>query len=265
MFIWDVDPIAFSIGPLALRWYGLFFSGSFIIGYFMMQYMFRRAKYNTDDLDKLLVYIFAGTVIGARLAHCLIYEPEFYLSNPIEIIKVWKGGLASHGGILGVIIAYSIYIWQKKTYSFFEIADMLCVPIAFVCGCIRIGNFMNSEILGKPTDSPLGIVFARLGEDFPRYPAMLFEAAAYFVAFIIIAILYFAWKKRPHGMLMGILLLISFSARFFIEPFKEEQADYQTDMVLNVGQLLSIPFIIAALVLMFYVYKRDQKQRNNTK
>lgn len=262
MFVWDGDPIAFTIGSLTLRWYGLFFSGGFVLGYFMMYAMFKRKGYQTDDLDKMLVYVFLGTVIGARLGHCLIYAPEYYLSHPLEILMIWQGGLASHGGTVGVIVAFSIFIWRSKgKYRFFEIADMICVPIALVCTFIRLGNFMNSEILGKPTDGPLGIVFVRLGEDFARYPAMLFEAGSYFITFIILALLYCLWTKRPQGMLLGLLLFCIFTSRFIIEPFKEEQADYSTNMALNVGQLLSIPFIVASVALMAFLYLRDKKHK----
>lgn len=262
MFVWDGDPIAFQIGFLTVRWYGLLFSGGFIIGYFMMIAMFKQAKYNTEDLDKMLVYVFLGTIIGARLGHCLIYEPEYYLAHPLDILKIWQGGLASHGGTVGVIVAFTIFIWRSKgKYRFFNIADMICVPIALVCTFIRLGNFMNSEILGKPTDSSLGVVFARLGEDFARYPAMLFEAFAYFMTFIILLSLYIWWKNRPQGMLLALLLFFIFSARFIIEPFKVEQADYSTNMALNVGQLLSIPFIIASLILMVFVYQKDKKEK----
>lgn len=263
MFVWDGNPVAFTIGFLEVRWYGLLFSGGFVIGYFMMMAMFKKAHYNTEDLDKMLVYVFLGTIIGARLGHCLIYEPEYYLSHPLEILMIWQGGLASHGGTIGVIVAFTIFIWTSKgKYRFLKIADMICVPIALVCTFIRLGNFMNSEILGKPTDSTLGVVFARLGEDFARYPAMLFEAFSYLLTFILLLALYIKWAKRPDGILLSILLFCIFSARFIIEPFKEEQADYSTNMALNVGQLLSIPFIIASLILMVYVFYKDRKEKN---
>lgn len=259
MFVWDGDPIALTLGPLTLRWYGLLFAAGFVIGYFIVQAMFKRLKYNTDDLDKLLVYIFLGTVVGARLGHCFIYEPEYYLSNPIEIFKIWNGGLASHGGTVGVIITYTIFIWRSKKYRFLELADMLSVPIALVCTFIRVGNFMNSEILGLPTDGSFGIVFARLGEDFARHPAMLYEAAAYFFTFIVLAAVYFGMKKRPDGFILGLMLLLIYTARFIIEPFKMEQADYDTNLGMNVGQLLSIPFILGSLALIIIVWMRYKK------
>ena len=264
MFVWFGDPIAFTLGPVVMRWYGLLFAGGFVLGYFMMYAMFKKARYNTDDLDRMLVYVFLGTIIGARLGHCLIYEPDYYLSNPLEILQIWKGGLASHGGTIGVVLAFFIFIKRSHKYRFFEIADMISVPIALVCTFIRIGNFMNSEILGKPTNGDFGVVFARLGEDFPRYPAQLFEAGSYFITFIILTVLYFTWQKRPQGMLLGILLFCIYTSRFLIEPFKEEQAEYSTNMVLNVGQLLSIPFILGSVALMVFVtYLHRREQRLN--
>lgn len=266
MFVWMGDPVAFTIGSVSMRWYGILFALGFVIGYFMMVELFKRAKYNTNDLDRLLVYIFAGTVIGARLGHCFIYEPDFYLSNPLEILKIWRGGLASHGGTVGVLIAFFIFIKRNKQYSFLEIGDMLCIPIAMVCCFIRIGNFMNSEILGKPTGSDFGVVFARLGETFPRYPAQLFEAGSYLLTFVILSICYFKWKNRPRGLIIAMLFFFIYTSRFFIEPLKEEQADYSTGMILNVGQLLSIPFVLGSLLFAWYVckYQKPAQIQNNS-
>ena len=140
MFISTLDPIAFSLGPIHVRYYGLLFSLGFIIGYLMMQYFFRKKQYKTDDLDKLLVYLFIGTVVGARLAHCLIYEPSYYLSHPLDILKIYEGGLASHGGCLGVIIAV-VFFLRKAKYKFLELADMICIPTALVCSMIRVEIF----------------------------------------------------------------------------------------------------------------------------
>ena len=260
MFVNTLNPIAFTFGPLSVRWYGLLFSSGFIIGYIIMQIFFRRKHYQTEDLDKLLLYIFIGTVIGARLAHCLIYEPDFYLSNPIEILKIWEGGLASHGGALGVTVAVLVFLHSHK-YRFLEIADMLCVPIALVCSMIRVGNFFNSEILGIPTGSDYGVIFARLGETFPRHPAQLYEAFAYFCVFIILFLIYQFYKKRPDGLILGLLLTLSFILRMLIEPFKIEQADYSTNSILNVGQLLSIPFVLTGIAVIIYSYMKSRKNK----
>lgn len=166
MFVSNLDPVALSLGPVTFGWYGLLFTGGFIIGYFIMRHFFKVKGYNTQDLDKLLLMLFLGTVIGARLGHCLFYAPDYYLANPLQILMIWKGGLASHGGTLGVLIVLWLFC-RKSRYSFIELADMLSVPTALVCTMIRIGNFFNSEILGIPTNSDYGVVFARLGENFP--------------------------------------------------------------------------------------------------
>lgn len=253
IFISNLDPVFFSIGPITIRWYGVLFSLGFIIGYFIMQYMFRSLKYKTEDLDKLLVMIFIGTVIGARLGHCIFYEPDFYLSNPIEIFKIWKGGLASHGGTIGVLIM--VYLFAKKNkYNLLQLLDMLSVPVALVSTLIRIGNFINSEIIGIETNTDYGVIFAKLGEIFPRHPVQLYESLAYFLTFIILGTIYFCIKRRPHGLIFGLLFVLVFGARIFIEPFKVEQADYSTGTIFTVGQYLSIPFIIVGFFVIFYAY-----------
>lgn len=260
MFINTLNPIAFSIGPLSIRWYGLLFSFGFILGYIIMQIFFKQKKYKSEDLDRLLVYVFVGTVLGARLAHCLIYEPDFYFAHPMEIIKIWEGGLASHGGTLGVIVAVLLFM-RKTSYKLLDLADMLCVPTALVCSMIRVGNFFNSEILGTATNSDWGVIFVRLGETFPRHPAQLYEALAYFVIFLILMAIYVFVKKRPQGLIFGLLFTLAFTARMLIEPFKVEQADYSTDSILNVGQLLSIPFILFGIAIIIYAFIKDKKNR----
>ncbi len=261
LFVSNLDPIVLSLGPISIRWYGLLFSCGFIIGYFLMQYMFRKRQYKTEDLDKLLVLIFFGTVIGARLGHCIFYEPDFYLNHPLEILKVWHGGLASHGGTVGVLLTVWIFCRHYK-YQLLELLDMLSVPVALVSTLIRIGNFTNSEILGIPTDGSYGVVFAAIGENFPRHPAQLYEALAYFITFILLSIVYFKLKNRPNGLIFGLLFVMVFGSRLLIEPFKVEQADYSTGTVLTVGQYLSFPFIIAGLLVIIYAYLHNAKKEH---
>ncbi|MBU3827236.1 MAG: prolipoprotein diacylglyceryl transferase [Candidatus Anaerobiospirillum merdipullorum] len=259
MFYWNADPIALTLGPVALHWYGILFAGGFVLGYLIMQYMYKKRGWDTNELDRLLIFIFVGTVIGARLGHCLIYEPDFYLSHPMEILKIWHGGLASHGGTIGVLVALFIYFkLYKPRYTFFTLADMLCVPIALVCTLIRLGNFMNSEILGIPTDGSWGVIFARLGETFPRHPAQLYEALSYFITFIILGFIYFKVKRRPQGLIFALLFFFIYAARFCIEPFKVEQADYSTHSIFTVGQLLSVPFALGGLLLTIYLLKKGK-------
>lgn len=259
MLVFNGDPIAFSIGSIEIRYYGLLFAGGFIIGYFIMSYMFKKLHKNTDDLDKLLVYIFFGTIIGARLGHCIFYEPDFYFTHPIEILKIYKGGLASHGGTLGVIIAILIFLRKNKQYSFLMITDMLSIPVALVATMIRIGNFLNSEIIGKVSDGPFAIVFMRFSDQLPRHPVQLYEACAYFIIFLLLSAIYIFYKKRPQGFIFSLLIILIFSVRLFLEQFKLEQADYDTNFFLNVGQILSIPFIIAGVITLIYVFKKQRR------
>ncbi|HAR79325.1 MAG TPA: prolipoprotein diacylglyceryl transferase [Succinivibrionaceae bacterium] len=258
MFVSNLDPVAISIGAIQVRWYGLLFAGGFLIGYAIMHWMFKQKAYKTEDLDKMLLLLFIGTVIGARLGHCLIYEPDYFLSHPVEILKVWKGGLASHGGTVGVLLAIAVFV-SNRPYTFLEMTDMLSVPVALVSTLIRVGNFINSEILGKATNSDYGVVFARLGEDFPRHPVQIYESVAYFVTFLILGLIYIKWKNRPNGAIFGLLFIFIFGARFFIEPFKVEQADYSTGTIFTVGQYLSIPFILFGILTIVYAKYKARK------
>jgi len=246
-FIWNIDPTLLHLGPLQLRWYGLFFVGSFFLGLTILQWIYKREDKNPTQLDDLLIYILIGTVIGARLMHCFAYEPEYYLAHPLEILMVWKGGLASHGGLIGVLIA--LYLFAKRYNTpYFYLMARLTIPAALAATFIRIGNFFNSEILGIPTDKPWAIIFERI-DMLPRHPAQLYEAISYFILFIILFVLYrklsssFVTKIFP-----GIFFTYIFTVRFFLEYTKEHQASYVTSLPFSTGQLLSIPFILLGTV-----------------
>ena len=238
MFLhWNVDPILFTIPVinLSLRWYGLFFAVGFLLGYYFANREFRNRNLNTDGLDKLLGYMIAGTLIGARLGHCLAYDPQFYLTHPVEILKIWQGGLASHGGGLGLI--------------FTTLADLLCIPTAFVGGMIRVGNFFNSEIYGKPTNADYGVIFDRI-DSIPRHPVQMYESLSYFLISVFLYSVYKHSQKRGSGFVLGLFFITVFSVRIVLEYFKPEQASYDmNNSVLTVGQYLSIPFVVAGLVL----------------
>ena len=253
-----IDPVAFELGALQIRWYGLLFSGGFVLGYFIMQYWFRRRRYPTTDLDRLLVYVFLGTVIGARLGHCLIYEPDYFLSSPLEILKVWKGGLASHGGTLGVIVSMMIFNRHHR-YRLLELMDMLCIPVLLVCVLIRLGNFCNAEIVGIPTSGHWGVIFARLGENFPRHPAQLYEALCYLILFVSLGWLYLKHGfSLPCGLTLGLSITLIFMSRLIVEFVKVEQADYTTGTVLTVGQLLSVPFVLGGLAVCLWAWRHGR-------
>lgn len=242
--------MACTLGPLQLRYYGLCFAGGFIAGYLIMQRLFRRRGYDTAALDSLLVYLFAGTVLGARLGHCLIYEPDYFLQHPLEILMIHRGGLASHGGTLGIVLAFLLWCVRHRRYHFLEIADMLTIPVALEGSLIRIGNFLNSEITGLPWDGPWAVVFVRTGDPVPRHPVQLYESAAYLTVAAVLALIYRLRPARPAGMLLALAMIAIFGVRMVLEQFKPEQAAYSTGLPLTVGQLLSIPFIMAGAALL---------------
>jgi len=258
-FVWNMNPTILHLGPLQLRWYGLFFVGSFFLGLYILQWIFKREGKDVSVLDNLLIYILVGTVIGARLMHCFAYQPEYYLAHPLEIFQVWKGGLASHGGLLGVLIA--LYLFTKRYHiPYLWLMSRLAIPGALAATFIRIGNFFNSEILGIPTDKPWAIIFERI-DSLPRHPSQLYEALAYFILFFILLGLYRILNpKTSTKLLSGIFFTYVFTARFFLEYFKEHQADYTISMF-STGQLLSIPFIILGVVWILWALKETSNNR----
>lgn len=270
-FVWNINPEIFRIGSFGPRYYGLLFACGFMVGYQIMRKIFLIEGHKEEDLSSLLFHMMMGTIIGARLGHCLFYEPEYYLSNPLQILMIWKGGLASHGGTIGVLLACYLYKRHHPDQGYLWLADRLSIGTAFTAACIRLGNFFNSEILGKPTDAPWAIIFSRVDQQ-PRHPSMLYESATYLVLFFILLALYFRQKEklRP-GLLLGTLLTWVFTARVFIEMTKENQVAFENDMLLNMGQLLSFPFILIGLLLATGLYRNIIKvpesvsQGNNKK
>jgi len=264
-FIWNVNPTLLELGPLQLRWYGLLFVGSFFLGLMIMTWIYKRENKNPEELDNLLIYILIGTVIGARLMHCFAYEPEYYLAHPLEILKVWKGGLASHGGLIGVITA--LYFFTKRyNTSFLWLMSRLTIPAALAGAFIRLGNLFNSEILGQPTDKPWAIVFERI-DMLPRHPVQLYESSAYLLLFFI---LFFIYKKVSFSfatkLLPGLFFFYIFTARFLLEYSKIPQADYTTSLPFNTGQLLSIPIIILGTIWIIWAVlsHKNEKHESNS-
>ena len=259
-FIWNVDPAIFILGPIEIRWYGLFFALGFLLGFQIMMQFYRREQRELENLSELCLYLMLGTIIGARLGHVLLYQPDYFLSHPWEILMIWQGGLASHGGFAGVLISLYLYLKKHRDMSFIELADRLAIPCLLAAALIRVGNFFNSEILGTPSDLPWAIVFARV-DNIPRHPAMLYEAAAYFVVFCVLYVAY--WKTaimQFPGRVLGTTLATCFLARFLIEFVKENQVPFENRMPLNMGQLMSIPFILAGVYL---IYASRRRPRTN--
>jgi len=257
--LWDIDPEIFRLGPIAVRWYGLLFALGFLLGYYLVEKMFKKDGIQLEWLDKLFLYTMIATVVGARLGHVFFYGWEFYSQHPAEIIKVWRGGLASHGAAIGIMIALWFYSKKVSKKSILWILDYVVIPVA-IAGCfIRLGNLMNSEIIGTQTHSDWGIQFVRASifEPLaPRHPAQLYEAICYLISFVILFFMY--WKtnaKQYSGRLFGAFFIMIFTARFFIEFIKENQEAFEKGMVLNMGQLLSIPFVLIGLFFFIRSFK----------
>ena len=259
--VWDVDPVMID-SFVSIRWYGLMFGIGFLVGYKIVEKMFKSESVPDDWIDKLLLWVLGATVIGARLGHVFFYAWDQYKDDPIKILYVWEGGLASHGGTIAIIIAVLLFsiITTKRTplWTF----DRLVIPTALVGALIRFGNLMNSEIFGHQTDLPWGFMFIRSSEWHYLYegqachPTQIYEALCYLALFGLLMWMY--WKKgaqRRPGLIFGVFLTILFTARFLIEFVKNPQEEFERDMLLNMGQLLSIPFILLGIGLIIYAMK----------
>lgn len=246
-FVWSASPIAFSLGSITVFWYGILFATSIIFGLEFMKWAFKIEGKNEKVIDPLFLYTVVGIVVGARLGHCLFYDPSYYFANPMKIFAVWEGGLASHGGGLGAIIA--LYFGTKKyKMEFLWLVDRLIVPTALFGFLVRMGNFMNSEIVGTKTDVSWAIIFTKV-DQFPRHPAQLYEAFSYLAIFFILFGIYKLSKAKVQvGFMFGLFLTLVFSARFMVEFVKVKQADYDTSfLMMSTGQALSIPFLIVGI------------------
>ena len=250
---WSVDPEIFSIGPVSVRYYGLLFMSGFILGYWMFTKFFKREGLPLTLLDTLLYLLLGCTLVGSRLGHVLFYQPEYYLANPVEILKVWEGGLASHGGTIAIMIGMWWFVkkyGRKHDFGYIWLLDRLAVAVCFAAAFIRLGNLMNSEIYGNPTNLPWGFIFELRGETLPKHPTQLYEALCYLGTGIILSCLYwFRLDKIKQGLLLGIFFIGIFASRFLIEYVKEPQVSFEEGMILNMGQILSIPFIIMGIAL----------------
>ncbi len=270
---WNPNPEFISWGPLHIRYYGLFFVGAFFASYYIFQYIFKREKVPLPLLDKLTINIAVATLIGARLGHCLFYEPGYFLTHPLEIILPMRfephfqfigyQGLASHGAAIGILIG--IWYWcRKHKQNYLWLLDRIGIVVALSGVMIRLGNLMNSEIYGNVTTLPWGFIFTRAGETLPHHPTQLYEAFSYLLIFCLLFMLY---KRKgtqlPRGFLFGLFLILLFSARFFIEFIKQPQEAFEAGMRLNMGQLLSIPFILTGIGLLWWSHRKKAQTSKN--
>lgn len=275
---WNVDPVAFSLGPLQVRWYGICWAVGFLLGYLLMSKVYKHEKMPEWSMDSLLLYMLVSTVVGARLGHCLFYEPEYYLSRPVEILKVWEGGLASHGGAIGILIGLWLYVRhfnkstkkeksEKQHITYLWILDRVVIPVCLVGALIRVGNVCNSEIYGTPTTLPWGFVFVRGNEQFtgpdgqllPCHPTGLYEAFFCLIAMVLLLWMYYKrdlGDKRP-GLMFGTFLVIIFGSRIAIEFLKNVQVAFEKNMTFDMGQWLSVPFVIVGIVMIVRSFRRQ--------
>jgi len=261
---WDVNPEIFRIGSFAVRWYGLLFASSFLFGYIILSRVFKNENLAESVLDRLTVYVAIGVIVGARLGHCLFYEPGYYLSHPFEILKIWHGGLASHGASIGILIALWLFVRkEKKDYTW--VIDRVAIVVALSGFFIRMGNLMNSEIYGLPTNLPWGFEFIRSTTPseglVPRHPTQIYEGLSYLVTFFILWWYYYKKDGKPaQGFLFGLFLILIFGVRFLVEFIKEPQVGFERGLILNMGQMLSIPLIIAGFILIYLAQRRGVKR-----
>jgi phosphatidylglycerol:prolipoprotein diacylglycerol transferase len=260
--VWDISPIAFTLDlgsfHFPVRWYGLFFASTFVYGVLIFKYMLRREGRPVDEVYDLVLWVIGGTLVGARLGHVLFYDPAYYLAHPVEILKITEGGLASHGALLGILAGVWCYSRRATDQPFLWVCDRIgmAVPLS---GClIRIGNFFNSEILGRPTDVPWAVTFARI-DLVPRHPVQLYEACCYLLIFLF----QFGYYRKhgnagPEGYLFGRFLILVFGARFVMEFFKEGQASFEAGWAITMGQWLSVP---AVLMGVYMVWRAGRLER----
>jgi prolipoprotein diacylglyceryl transferase len=258
---WNIRPEIFMITEnFGIRWYSLLYGAAFFLGYNILYWEFQKEKKDTEGADQLLMYMFFAVLIGARLGHVIFYQWDYYSQHLLEIVQIWKGGLASHGAAIAITIALILYKLKHPEYTFLWIIDRVAIPTAIGGSFIRFGNFFNSEIVGDYTDGSWGVVFERLGETMPRVPIQLFEGFLYVFIFIVIITIYIRKNYKPReGSLMAIFLFMMFAGRFFLEYWKvDENQLTMFGVTLNHGQWLSFPFIAISLFI-FYLSRKSKQ------
>lgn len=276
--IYSIDwnpPIGLDLGFFTLRFYSLMFLVAFVSGWYLTKAIFKHEGLSMEKLDKILIYTVIGTLLGARLGHVIFYQPELFKEDflsvflPFQFVPTFKftgfAGLASHGATIGIAIAMYFYSKNVIQKNIFWIFDRIVIPVSFGAIFVRIGNFLNSEIIGKPTNSDYGVVFKKLGEDFARHPSQLYESGCYLLLFALLYYLY--WKtdiSKKVGMLFGIFFTLMWSIRFVVEYSKEPQVAERADWLFNTGQLLSIPLIIIGIAIIFVSQLKSKSHDNST-
>ena len=266
---WNIDPEIIHLFGITLRYYSLLFVGGLLLCIYILNWIFKQEHIPLMHLEKLAIYGLIGIVVGARLGHCLFYQPDYYLSHPLEMLLPIEitpdgvkftgyQGLASHGGTLGLFIAMIIYA-RKTKESFIKTIDLIAIVAPLGSCFIRVANLMNSEIIGNPTSVPWAFVFVRV-DNVPRHPAQLYEAIAYLLIFGLLFYLYKTKRQKlQRGFFFGLTITLIFLARFFIEFVKETEVSFEQQMQLDMGQILSIPFIIVGIGFIIYGLRKTKK------
>ena len=269
---WNPNPEIFRIFEFPVRYYGLFFAMAFLAGFQVMTYIFKKEGRPVEQADQLLLYAMVATVVGARMGHYFFYEFPLLQADPmrffIQMITPPFSGLASHGAAVGLFSAFYLYVRKNPGQSYLYVTDRMVIVVSLAGFFIRMGNLMNSEIIGKPTDLPWGFKFFRDYEFNPlgdpamvvaRHPSQLYEALS---CLVIFALLMWFWSqkkaKTQEGLMTGLFMVVLFGLRFFYEFLKENQSDFENQMALNMGQILSIPSVIFGLIVLFYSYKKSK-------
>lgn len=259
--VWNVNPEIFSVGPITLRWYGLLWGLAIYAAFLVVIRIFKNENRPANWSDKMFFYGAISLIIGARLGHCLFYGADgdfwYYYKNPLEMIKVWEGGLSSHGGALGLLIGMWLYSKHVTRKPYLYILDRLVIGVAIGGALIRLGNLMNSEIYGEVTSMPWGFIFVRDGQTEPKHPTQIYEMLYCLITFAITMAMYWKYKAyRRQGLIFGVFLICIFFTRFMLEFIKNPQEIFEANMLINMGQILSLPLIIWGLVLIVRALRR---------
>jgi phosphatidylglycerol:prolipoprotein diacylglycerol transferase len=254
---WDVNPALFHLGSFEVRYYGVLWAVALGISAYIFHHIMIREGLSEKTFDSVFWFGVISTVLGSRLGHCLFYDPGYYLTHPVEILDIRQGGMASHGAAVGLLIGLWLFSRKNKLPYIWSL-DRISIVVAISGVAVRLGNLMNSEIYGTVTSLPWGFIFVRDGETLPKHPTQIYEALCYLVLFVILLWMYYKKdlaRRRP-GVMFGFFLIILFGTRFLIEFIKNPQVDFEQHMVLNMGQLLSIPFIVAGVVILWRALKQ---------
>ncbi len=258
----NLDPILFELGPLEVRWYGLLFALGIMIYYFVALWVFKKKGHKVEDLDSLVIYLFIGLIVGARLGHIFFYEADYYLARPLEMLYIWKGGLASHGAAIGLFLMYCLWCKRHKA-AFAKHIDAIAIPIGITSLMVRLGNYFNSEIVGVPSGSDYGVVFARLNEDFARHPAQLYEGVMGFCVFLFLFFTFRRLEKKGQqladGSYLAWFLILYFGGRTVTEIWKARHVIPES-FPLSMGQILSLIGVALGVFYLQVVKRREVKK-----